>query len=156
MNFHQSSLDQLQCAFVDYKVSGPLNLLGCSSNYSESTHALQIGALWPLQLVLYLVTSSLSFKQRSGPKPCEENAPYHNFLLVENRVKDDRRSFSSLRRRPQSALPDHFTWTLKFIKGICFFYSLFVVSTYLVFIPLRYDSILPTNFIFQIGNLKPS
>lgn len=59
VNFHQSSLDQLQCTSADYQVSGPLNLLGscCSSNYSVSTHALQIGALWPLQLFYYLVTS---------------------------------------------------------------------------------------------------
>lgn len=108
VNFHQSSLDQLQCTSADYQVSGPLYHLGscCSSNYSVSTHALQIGALWPLQLFFYLATSFF-YPLSTQPKPCEENAPFPNFLPVENRVKDDRRSFfSSLSKRPQSAMLD--------------------------------------------------
>lgn len=125
LDFRQSSLDQLQCSSADYKVPGPLNLLGCrcSSNYSVSTHALQIGVLWQLHLVLYLATCFLSFKKSSGPKPCEEKAPCSNFLLVENRVKDDHRRFYSMRKRPQSALLDHFTCkrTVKFINGNCRF-----------------------------------
>lgn len=138
VTFHQSSLDQPQYASADYKACGPLNLSGCwcSSNYSASTHAPQIGALWPLQLVLYFVTSFLSFKQSSGPKPCEENAPYPNFLLVENRVKDDCRSFSLTLQRATvcDLVPLHLKKEYcSLLREFVDCHSLFVVSMYLVF-----------------------
>lgn len=98
---------------VDPKVSRPSNLLRCwcSSYYSVSAHALQSGALWPLRLVLYLVTSFFCpFKQSSGHKPWEETHPTPIFcwLRTEWRMTIELPPLFLL-RRPQSVPLDHFT-----------------------------------------------
>lgn len=93
---------QLQCHGADY-----LNLQISWDDDHQAVHrAISPGRLQQCDRGNWFCILSHNFcpfKQSSGPKSGEENAPFSNFLLVENRSKDDSRSFPSPTRRSQTA-----------------------------------------------------
>lgn len=112
-----------------------LNLSGscCSSNYSVSTHALQNRAPWPLQLILYLVTSFVVLLSRAvGLSHVRKMQPSPIFCLLRTELRMTAEVFFFT----SSSMLDSLTWkrTSKFINGILVFVHRFI-----------YDNILSTT-----------